>query len=148
MYQIVNQKTVDQNKTPAILKVSCFVGYIFVGITILMGLLFIVIAESPNTFRLFPEINFYVSLANGKISMNFALISLFLPVIAFFGLIQIWYQLKIGFWLFTVPKILLIALIFFLIDLPLIDIWYFTQPLLIIAFILIMLFGLNYRKMY
>ncbi len=148
MYQLVNQKRNDQNKTPAILKASCFAGYIFVGIAILMGLLFIVISESPNTFRLFPEINFYVSLANGKISVNFALLSLLLPVIAFFGLVQLWYQLKIGFWLFTVPKLLLIALIFFYIDLPLIDIWYITQPLLIIAVILIMLFGLNYKKMY
>jgi len=148
MDQIIDQNVIIQNKKLALLKISCFIGYVLAGLTIVVGLLFIVISGAPNTFRLFPEISFYTTIAGGKLTMSFTIFSLLLPMTAFFGVVILWYQRKIGFWIFTGAKVLLIALPFLLIDLPLRDLWLFVQPLLIITLILVILFGLNYKKMY
>ncbi|GEM_PF-1166958 len=149
MLEKVNQSIDYREKKPALLKYSCVAGYIFVGLTILMGLLLIILSKAPNFFNVIPKIDFfYISVASGKVSLGFALMSIILPIIAFFGIVQLWYQLKIGFWIFSVSKILLISMPFLFIDLSLGDLWLIVQPLLIITIILIVLFGLNYKKMY
>ncbi len=148
MYSAIEHSIPFDDKKPTLLKVSCYLGYFFVSLTIIVGLIMVIVSGAPRVFSMFPELNFYVSLAGGKISMGFALMSLILPVFAFFGIIQLWHQLRIGFWIFVFSKIALIALPFLLVDLSFNELWVFSQPLLIASGILILLFGLNYKKMY
>jgi len=148
MYEAINQTTVYQNNKSLLLKTSCLIGFIFTGITILTGLFLIVITGAPGVFRLFPEINFYVSVAGGKISLSFAIISLILPMIAFFGVVLLWQQLKIGYWIFLISKLILVALPFLLVDINANELFMFVQPMLILTVVLLILFGLNYKKLY
>ena len=148
MYAAIQHKMSFEDKKPNLLKISCYFSYFFVSLTILIGLFMIVVAGAPGAFRVFPELNFYVSLASGKISMGYALMNLILPVTAFFGIIQLWHQLRIGFWIFLVSMITLLSLPFMLVDLNLSELWLFTKPLLIITLAMIVLFGLSYKKLY
>lgn len=148
MYAAIDQSISYEDKKTTLLKVSCYLGYFFVGLTILMGLFMIVVSGAPGAFRMFPELNFYISIAGAKITMGFALMSLIMPVIAFFGIVQLWHQLKIGFWIFVISKVTLLALPFLLIDLPVNELWMFTKPLLVVVGVLIVLFGLNYKNLY
>ena len=148
MYEAINQTTFYQNNKSMLLKTSCLIGFVFTGITILMGLFLIVVAGAPGVFRLFPELNFYVSVAGGKISLSFAVASLILPMIAFFGVLMLWQQLKIGYWIFLISKLILVALPFLLVDINANELFMFVQPMLILTVVLLILFGLNYKKLY
>lgn len=147
MEKIIYQ-TLDQDNKSTLLKTSCFLGYFFAGLTTLIGLLLVIISGAPSFLRIFPELKLFFIVAGGKITMSFAFMFLALAMVSFFGVVQIWHQLKIGFWVFAVPMLLIISLPFLMIDMHKGEILFFTQPLLAISISLIVLFGLNYKKMY
>ncbi len=132
-----------EKKRPVFLTVLCVIAFVHVGLSIVIGLFGTLTTSNPTWFETSGILDLLVMGAQ-EFGLFFSLIMLILSIIAFFGIIQIWNQLKIGVWTFSIPMILFVLIP--LISLPTTH-WFFLIPNLIIIPGLIILFIWNYRKL-
>ena len=132
-----------EKKRPVFLTVLCVIAFVHVGLSIVIGLFGTLTSSSPTWFETAGILDLLVMGAQ-EFGLFFSLIMLILSIIAFFGIIQIWNQLKIGVWTFSIPMLLFVVIP--LLALPM-GYWFFLIPNLIILPGLIILFIWNYRKL-
>jgi len=132
-----------EKKRPVFLTVLCVIAFVHVGLSIVIGLFGTLTTSSPTWFETAGILDLLVMGAQ-EFGLFFSLIMLILAIIAFFGIIQIWNQLKIGVWTFSIPMFLFVVIP--LLALPM-GYWFLLIPNLIILPGLIILFIWNYRKL-
>jgi hypothetical protein len=132
---------------PLFITVLCVIAFVHVGLSIIIGLFSTIASGIPSAFRAIPYLEDISGMAATIGGLLFSGVSLLLAIIAFFGIIQIWNMLKIGFWTFSISMILFLIAPFVILNLSFNWILYITLPNLIIVPILILLFGLNYKKL-
>ncbi|MFN2394579.1 MAG: hypothetical protein ABR597_02710 [Bacteroidales bacterium] len=132
-----------EKKRPVFLTVLCVIAFVHVGLSIVIGLFGTLTTSNPEWFETSGLLDLFVWGAK-EFGLFFSLILLILSIIAFFGIIQIWNQLKIGVWTFSIPMFLFIIIP--LLALPT-SFWFLLIPNLIIIPVLILLFIMNYRKL-
>lgn len=133
----------SEKKRPVFLTVLCVIAFVHVGLSIVIGLFGTITTSNPTWFETSGILDILVMGAK-EFGLFFSLIMLILAIIAFFGIIQIWNQLKIGVWTFSIPMFLFILIP--LLALPVAR-WILLIPNLIIIPGLIILFIWNYRKL-
>ncbi len=133
----------SEKKRPVFLTVLCVIAFVHVGLSIVIGLFGTITTSNPTWFETSGILDILVMGAK-EFGLFFSLIMLILSIIAFFGIIQIWNQLKIGVWTFSIPMFLFILIP--MLTLP-ISRWILLIPNLIIIPGLIILFIWNYRKL-
>lgn len=132
-----------EKKRPVFLTVLCVIAFIHVGLSIVIGLFGTLTTSSPTWFETSGFLDLFVWGAQ-EFGLFFSVILLILSIISFFGIIQIWNQLKIGVWTFSIPMFLFVLLP--LLALPA-ALWFLLIPNIIIIPALILLFILNYNKL-
>jgi len=132
-----------EKKRPVFLTVLCVIAFVHVGLSIVIGLFGTLTTSNPAWFETSGILDLLVMGAR-EFGLFFSLIMLILAIIAFFGIIQIWNQLKIGVWTFSIPMFLFVVIP--LLALPM-GYWFLLIPNLIILPGLIILFIWNYRKL-
>jgi len=132
---------------PLFLTVLCVIAFVHVGLSILIGLFSTIASGIPDAFREVPYLDDFGGMAASMMGLLFSIIALLLAIIGFLGIIQMWNQLKIGFWTFSVSMVLFLVAPFVILTLPFKWVLYITLPNLIILPALIILFGFNYKKL-
>lgn len=136
-----------EKKRPTFLTVLCMIAFFHVGVTILMGLFSTIASTAPSAFRGMGYLDDIGGMAAAMGGVLFSASSLVLAVIAFFGIIQLWNQLRVGFYTFTVPMILFLVSPFVLLNLPFKWLIYLMLPHMIVVPLLIMMFAVNLKKL-
>jgi uncharacterized membrane protein len=146
-------KSMQENTTyqpqsrPLFITVLCIIAFVHVGLSIVLGLFSTIASSIPSAFRAIPYLEDISGMAATLGGLLFSGVSLMLAIIAFFGIIQIWNMLKIGFWTFSISMILFLIAPFVILNLSFNWIFYITLPNLIIIPILILLFAFNLNRL-
>ncbi len=133
----------QEKKRPVFLTVLCVIAFVHVGLSIIIGLFGTLTTSTYGWFETSGMLDLLVWGAK-EFGLFFSLILLILSIIAFFGIIQLWNQLRIGFWTFSIPMILFLLVP--LLSLPS-GFWFVLIPNFIIVPLLIILFGFNYKRL-
>lgn len=136
-----------ETKRPVHFTALCIAAFILGGVSIVVGI-FSTIAS--KNYEIFEAIPFLANAGFGVASfvgLFFSVTYLLLSVIAFIGIVQMWYLLRVGFWLYTVAHVLMILAPFILLKLPYQMLLKFMSPMLIFLPVFLILFALNYKKL-
>jgi hypothetical protein len=137
-----------QRQRPLSLQALCMLGFVFGAIAIIINSILILAGSFENTFKQFVFLQRIMGSFANHNGFVFAVIGLVLSVIAFLGIIQMWNQLRTGFWLFVIPKMILLIIPFFLLDIPANHLVYIMLPYFIMIMFFIVLFSFNYKSLH
>lgn len=132
---------------PLSFNVLCIMAFGFGGFSIVVNLFLIISGSLSSSYR---EIAFFDQLlgtANSYTGLIYSIAGLILSIIAFLGVIQMWNQMRSGFWLFTISKGIYLFLPFLLLDLPARHLFFIMLPFSIMVGFFILLFSFNLRYM-
>ncbi len=135
------------SQRPLSFNVLCIMAFGFGGFSILINLFLIISGSLSYAYR---EIAFFDQLlgpANAYTGLIYSITGLILSIIAFLGVIQMWNQMRSGFWLFSISKGVYLVLPFLLLDLPVRHLFFIMLPYSIMVGFFILLFLLNLRYM-
>lgn len=130
---------------PLSFNVLCILAFGFGGFSILVNLFLIISGSLSYSFR---EIAFIEQMLGSAVSYTgliYSVSGLILSIIAFLGVIQIWNQMRSGFWVFSIAKIIYLFIPFLLLDLPASHLFYLMLPFSIMVGFFIVLFSFNLR---
>lgn len=130
---------------PLSFNVLCILAFGFGGISILINLALIITGSLSEIYR---EIHLFERVLGTSAHQNamiYSFLGLFLSLVAFVGVIQMWNQMRSGFWLFTVSNIMYLILPFILLDIPLHNLFFIMLPFMILIIFFIVLFKYNMK---
>jgi len=134
-------------KKPLQLRVLCVLAFVFSGTALIYTFLFL-LAEGWQRHiwvSLNAEILPEVVRNMGPQVLN--IVGLVLSVSIFIGIIQIWKQVKFGFWVFSVSILLMLLFPFFLLEVPFLILFRAQFLYMLIASLFIIFFGYNRKFM-
>jgi len=139
-----NETAATQDKTrPVFLTVLCVIAFLHVGMSIITGTIGTIMSPELGWFKATGLFALFTDGMSSLLGLFWSVVMLFLSIIAFVGIIQIWKMMRLGVWLFSIP-------LFFTIIIPLIKLgiaWWILIPNITIIFFLIFLFALNYQRL-
>lgn len=133
---------------PLSFNVLCVLAFGFGGISIIVNLYLILTGTLSQSYREFAVVQNFLGSSAEYHGMIYSFLGLALSVVAFFGVIQMWNQLRSGFWLFVIAKITYLILPFFLLNVVFIYLVYLMLPFTIMVMVFIILFSFNFRYLY
>lgn len=134
-----------RRRRPISFNVLCILAFGFGGISILVNFYLIFTGSLSNSYK---DIQLFERLLGSAAHYNgiiFSVLGVIISIVAFVGVIQMWNQLKIGFWLFSISKLLYLALPFLLLNIPVIYLVYIMLPFFILVALFIFLFSFNLK---
>lgn len=128
-------------------KVLCVLAFIFGGFTLIFSLFFMVLGGFRNELLEFVRPGIMPLSWYSVSGLVFSIICFVLSVTAFVGLIQIWNQIKKGYWVFSVSMLLFVILPFVFLQVPFFWLMKTLTPFLLITGFFILLFHYNMKYM-
>lgn len=133
---------------PLSFNVLCVLAFGFGGFSILVNLFLILSGSLSYSYREIAFLGQLLGPAQVYSGLIFSVTGLILSIVAFLGVIQIWNQMRSGFWMFSISKGIYLFLPFLLLDLPIRHLFYIMLPFSIMVGFFILLFSFNLRYLH
>jgi hypothetical protein len=145
-----SMNTVSQSvypERPLSYNVLCVLAFGFGGISIMVNLFLILSGSLAYAYREFPVMMQLLGSAAEYNGMIYSVLGLILSIVAFLGVIQMWHQMRSGFWIFTFSKLAYAVLPFILLDIPVKHLIHLMLPFYILVIFFVTLFSYNLKHM-